>query len=336
MSKYIGERLSLVTKSQIRYVGILVSADPESSTLTLSQVHVLGTEDRRPLATKIAPSKEVFAEVSFSSQDIVDIKVYETPKQPAQPTLPVDSAIIAAKSSTANAPNTPASTKTQPPQPAKPFSVSTGKDTPAVPKPAPTFASSAKSQPASSATRTVVSYSTGTGQRQVVERDLQATLRTYASAVGFNHDQGQVRRQPGSFPSRPHQAHNQQRSSVPLTIPKTEFDFTLANARFSKDDLAAEADDQPHTYYNKASSFFDDISCETRDGRSLAREDRRVNMETFGQTSLGPSSFRRGSGSTFGRGRGGTSSRGDGRGSYQRRGQGGSFNRGTSMSSSHS
>lgn len=46
MTDYIGARLSLVSKSDIRYVGILHEIDSVNSTVSLEQVRSFGTEGR--------------------------------------------------------------------------------------------------------------------------------------------------------------------------------------------------------------------------------------------------------------------------------------------------
>ncbi|KAK6521171.1 hypothetical protein TWF506_001398 [Arthrobotrys conoides] len=133
-----------------------------------------------------------------------------------------------------------------------------------------------------------------------------------------------------------------------VNVPTTDYDFELANARFTKvadgEDGASATDapegsverkpsvDQPAIiapaggFYNKGSSFFDNISCENKeraeakeigaDGRPGVHrrsEEVRKNIETFGQGSV-DSGYRRGNW----RGRGGR-----GRGHYRGRGRGG-------------
>ena len=138
-----------------------------------------------------------------------------------------------------------------------------------------------------------------------------------------------------------------------IEVPKTDYDFESANAKFNKQDLVKEAIaggepanspangtsteslnksrrdsesmSQPSTtVYNKSSSFYDNISSESRDrddhgtrkigGREFRNEEQKKNMETFGQGSV--DSYR---GGYRGRGRGRGSR---GRGGYGR-GRGG-------------
>ncbi|KAK6534320.1 hypothetical protein TWF281_005646 [Arthrobotrys megalospora] len=137
-----------------------------------------------------------------------------------------------------------------------------------------------------------------------------------------------------------------------VDVPTTDYDFELANARFTKvadGEDGASAPDAPEGsaerkpsvdqdskpaiiapaggYYNKGSSFFDNISCENKeraeakevgaDGRPNVQrrnEEVRKNIETFGQGSV-DSGYRRGN---WRGGRGGR-----GRGHYRGRGRGG-------------
>ncbi|KAL1994414.1 hypothetical protein VTN49DRAFT_3083 [Thermomyces lanuginosus] len=133
-----------------------------------------------------------------------------------------------------------------------------------------------------------------------------------------------------------------------VEVPDTEFDFESANAKFNKQDLVKEAvatgspivedgkavngtsgDSSKPTIpvgYNKAASFFDNISSEIRDReegivrRERRSDEERKNIETFGQGSV--DGFR-GSYRSRGRGRGyGGRGRGYNRG-YGNRGRGG-------------
>ena len=145
-----------------------------------------------------------------------------------------------------------------------------------------------------------------------------------------------------------------------IEVPATDYDFTTANAKFNKQDLVKEAiasgspieataQDIPNGSsvngsrknsesfvippapgYNKTSSFFDNISSESKDrlegttggGREFRSEEQRRNLETFGQGSI-DSGYRggyrgRGRGRGYGRSRNGHT----GRGGYAGRGRG--------------
>jgi len=141
-----------------------------------------------------------------------------------------------------------------------------------------------------------------------------------------------------------------------MEVPTTDFDFESSNAKFNKQDLVKEAiatgsplgdasvaptvdalsngqsngaekeDVVIPPSYNKSSSFFDNISSELKDreeaaskrGQEFRSEERRKNMETFGQGSVDGyrGGFRGGRGRGRGRGRG-FGYRGRGRGGAQ-------------------
>ncbi|XP_022076184.1 protein LSM14 homolog B-like [Acanthochromis polyacanthus] len=88
---YIGSKISLISKAQIRYEGILSSVDTDRSTVALAKVKSFGTEDRhtdRP----VPPKDEIYEYVIFRGSDIKDITVSEPPKPHYG--LPRDPAIV--------------------------------------------------------------------------------------------------------------------------------------------------------------------------------------------------------------------------------------------------
>ncbi|XP_054866682.1 protein LSM14 homolog B-like isoform X1 [Amphiprion ocellaris] len=88
---YIGSKISLISKAQIRYEGILSSVDTDRSTVALAKVKSYGTEDRhtdRP----VPPKEEIYEYVIFRGSDIKDITVSEPPKP--HHGLPRDPAIV--------------------------------------------------------------------------------------------------------------------------------------------------------------------------------------------------------------------------------------------------
>ena len=151
-------------------------------------------------------------------------------------------------------------------------------------------------------------------------------------------------------------------STKKVEVPKADYDFVSANAKFNKQDLIKEAIasgspiDSPvdgsnsasadasmngvrreseasvtipaAAGYNKTSSFFDNISSESRDrddkklgGREFRNEERNKNLETFGQGSV--DNGYRGGFRGRGRGRGFRGNRGGpGRGRGGMRGRG--------------
>ncbi|CAG8737517.1 9794_t:CDS:2, partial [Ambispora leptoticha] len=135
--------------------------------------------------------------------------------------------------------------------------------------------------------------------------------------------------------------YNQSYDRNRIPVPQSDFDFESSNAKFNKDELVKEVVKKiipnhdlkeencadglelgpeeeeeevlippAETYYDKAKSFFDNISCETKerleqqgpDGRGLSvaerrqkqSEERRLNLETFGQVSIDGGRYRGG------------------------------------------
>ncbi|XP_015256636.1 PREDICTED: protein LSM14 homolog B-B-like [Cyprinodon variegatus] len=76
---YIGSKISLISKAQIRYEGILSAVDTERSTVALAKVKSYGTEDRHA-ERPVPPKDEIYEYIIFRGSDIKDITVSEPPK----------------------------------------------------------------------------------------------------------------------------------------------------------------------------------------------------------------------------------------------------------------
>jgi len=69
-------KISIVTKSEIRYEGILYNINPQDQNITLCNVKSFGTEGRRP-GNELAPSPQIHDYIIFRGTDIKDLKVLE-------------------------------------------------------------------------------------------------------------------------------------------------------------------------------------------------------------------------------------------------------------------
>ena len=168
----------------------------------------------------------------------------------------------------------------------------------------------------------------------------------------------------GSGPRRGRGGQPRDEQTKKIEVPKTDYDFAGANAKFNKQDLVKEAiatgdaisspldgsndalaeasingarrgseqsvNISAASGYNKSSSFFDNISSESKDrddkklgGREFRSEEQKKNLETFGQGSV-DNGYR---GAFRGRGRGRGGYRGS-RGSFSGRGRSSTRGRG--------
>ena len=85
---YLGSRIVLISKSEIRYEGTLYTIDTTNSTVALQNVRSFGTETRKPPAETIPPSAEVFDYIIFRGSDIKDLHVCETSASDPAPASP--------------------------------------------------------------------------------------------------------------------------------------------------------------------------------------------------------------------------------------------------------
>jgi protein LSM14 len=94
-NQFIGSRISLVSKADIRYEGVLYALDLRDATISLAKVRSYGTEDR-PTERPIPMKDEIYEFIIFRGSDIKSIDVLEPPKSGSNMAcgLPQDPAII--------------------------------------------------------------------------------------------------------------------------------------------------------------------------------------------------------------------------------------------------
>lgn len=109
---YLGSRIVLISKSEIRYEGTLYTIDTTNSTVALQNVRSFGTEGRKETGV-IPPSSEVFDYIIFRGTDIKDLHVCETVEAPtAAPAVILAPALVPAP---APAPACPVAASSLPP-----------------------------------------------------------------------------------------------------------------------------------------------------------------------------------------------------------------------------
>lgn len=94
---YIGSRISLTSKSAIRYEGTLYTIDTNESTVALKDVQSFGTEHRPRAGGFIPPSPEIYEFVIFRGPDIDELNVINAVESVVNKnsSLPSDPAIVA-------------------------------------------------------------------------------------------------------------------------------------------------------------------------------------------------------------------------------------------------
>merc|ERR1712110_1086321 len=318
---YLGSKISLISKSEIRYEGILYTIDTKDSTVALSKVRSFGTEDR-PTDRPVAPRDEVYEYIIFRGTDIKDIRVCQPPKP--QPTLegglPNDPAIVQ-HSATAVSNATTGTSKPSPIgsgasygpigsssfAPGAPFTSSTGGGSPVMDMLNP---QSGRSSPSGGAGE---SKSPTNLEGRPSSRGRGGNSGFYRGGRGRGVNQGYRGRGGGRGGFQPGRPTGGKKETLKF---EGEYDFDKANEEFKEvleklqktalepkangdsepetttevEEGEIEATDDPSTdqFYDKKKSFFDSISCEATEkakGNSTRPDwgaGKKLNKETFG------------------------------------------------------
>ncbi|KAG4304166.1 hypothetical protein PORY_002347 [Pneumocystis oryctolagi] len=73
--EYLNSKISLISRSDIRYTGILHDINSKDSTISLQNVRSFGTEGRKGNPKEeIPPSDNVFEYIVFRGSDVKDLK----------------------------------------------------------------------------------------------------------------------------------------------------------------------------------------------------------------------------------------------------------------------
>ncbi|KAJ3102293.1 hypothetical protein HDU97_000650 [Phlyctochytrium planicorne] len=312
---FVGSMISLISTSEVRYVGVLHAVNPVASTVALESVRSYGTEGRLgDPAQEMPPSDRVFEYIVFRGGDIKDLKVLSLPPQGGP--VPNDPAILSNVEdavpdiSKLNITEPEKDEEEEKPEPAR-------KNPP--PKPPVT-----EQLPSFNARAGDASVEGPEGDRQqqqrapmTYDRNSQgAPQQRYNNDSGNNYNQSRGRGGRGGFRGGRGRVgggnyrNNNNGNNIRTRVPDSDYDFESANAKFDRSELKFPAKpDQangeeekvspdneeptsPSNFYDKTSSFFDNISCEARDRaegerrRVRQNEERRLNMETFGQVSI--------------------------------------------------
>lgn len=300
---YVGSRISLISKSAIRYVGTLYTIDTKASTVALKDVRSFGTEGRPREGGPVDPSDRVYSFIVFHGRDILDLQFLTTDAvpSPTPASTPAPDAATAISSDSTGA--TPSNQDSVPvkdviPAPTPPPRAALRGPTPrawgpppAAPRHEPPTALNQQYDHAS--TGALTNHSTATNGMAAESSGATANRqgRINRDARPRGRGRGRSAYSNGRYPT------GSWRRGPAITIPDEDFDFASMQEKFDKVSLAdpgREPGDtkgvpQVEVRYDKSKSFFDELvpEKEMRTERYNAAQRRATDMETFGETGPG-------------------------------------------------
>ncbi|XP_051272513.1 protein LSM14 homolog B-like isoform X2 [Dicentrarchus labrax] len=300
---YIGSKISLISKAQIRYEGILSSVDTDRSTVALAKVKSYGTEDRhtdRP----VPPKDEIYEYIIFRGSDIKDITVSEPPKP--HHGLPRDPAIVQSSVGSSSAAYHPRWSPYRDMMPTynqlaassllnQQYNAALGLGLHGIPvRRAPMVEQAVQTVPLASAAQKRGKTSAQPQNRQPV-RPTQRSGRGGSQVLKENVPTSRTTSQPSAAKSQGQSTENQKQRQKQVE--------KVDSGEAQQDSQSLQEEETlGDKYYDKAKCFFDNISSDLKPRRTTWAEEKKLNMETFGV----PGRFLRGRGFR-GRGRGGQS-----------------------------
>ncbi|KAJ4476601.1 Scd6-like Sm domain-containing protein [Lentinula aciculospora] len=227
-TSFIGKPISLISHSDVRYRGILAGIDPAASTIQLSKVYSMGTENRRPPQEFIPPVPDPYEYIIFRASEVKDLAVDQSVEPPRGRSVHDDPAVIGASSQLPpqHLPSTQQQAPFQQPQPTP------SQFTQETPPSASASASSGGAAPSAAAVARARAQRlhTATASLETVERalgDLRISQQQPANGSGNSS-----RRRGGAS------------GGTTFKVPNVDFDFESSNRRFVK---AHNSDDSDQT-----------------------------------------------------------------------------------------
>jgi protein LSM14 len=292
---YIGSRISLISKSEIRYEGILYVINTEESTIALQNVRGFGTEGRTK--PDVPPTDEVYDFIIFRGEDIKDLTVLEgSATKPSQRAVLEDPAVVSVGPERKRAPEVQsqhASRQSRDHQDHRgDYRRSAG------PHNGP---SSNQNRRPYDSQRNVSNMQNRRDNYNGGNRGPQRS----GGDMGYNRNGPQQQRRQGNpinrqrYQGGPVGELKASENAQTKAMVSEEFDFSTANEKFEKDAGTTASDDAPRGGYSKAKSFFDDISCDALERGEVAKDQtaprfdraardkqRETDKETFGAAAL--------------------------------------------------